>query len=57
MADFYQSGGPMIIYLGGEWVISEGYLEGGLLADIGKEHHGYMFYTEHRYYGESQPLP
>jgi len=47
----------MFVYLGGEWEVSTGYIEAGLIGDMGRQHNGYMFYTEHRYYGESQPLP
>lgn len=27
----------------------------GQVFDIAQEHNGYMFYTEHRYYGQSYP--
>lgn len=54
---FYKSGGPLFIYLGGEWTISKGSISGGHLYDMAEEHNGLLAYTEHRYYGESKPLP
>lgn len=55
--EFFEEGGPMFVYVGGEWSISPGYISGGHVYDMAKEHHGYLFYTEHRYYGASHPLP
>ncbi|XP_034665533.1 putative serine protease K12H4.7 [Drosophila subobscura] len=52
----YQSGGPLFIYLGGEWEISAGRITGGHIYDMAKEHNGLLAYTEHRYYGQSKPL-
>ncbi|XP_025829710.1 putative serine protease K12H4.7 [Agrilus planipennis] len=51
----FVSGGPIFIYLGGEWTITTGRLMTGPIYDMACENGGYMFYTEHRYYGESQP--
>ncbi|XP_020814042.1 putative serine protease K12H4.7 [Drosophila serrata] len=53
----YKSGGPLFIYLGGEWEISSGRITGGHIYDMAKEHNGLLAYTEHRYYGQSKPLP
>ncbi|KAI4457715.1 protease s28 pro-x carboxypeptidase-related [Holotrichia oblita] len=53
--EFYVEGSPMFIFLGGEWEISAGYLMTGQMYDMAEEHDGYMFYTEHRYYGQSFP--
>lgn len=53
--EFYQEGGPLFIFVGGEWEISTGYVTGGHFYDLAKEHNGYLFYTEHRYYGKSWP--
>lgn len=52
---YFKDGGPIFIYLGGEWTINEISLMGGQIFDMAEEHDGYMFYTEHRYYGESYP--
>ncbi|XP_034117630.1 putative serine protease K12H4.7 [Drosophila nasuta] len=54
---FFEAGGPLFIFLGGEWAISTGYVTGGHMYDMAKEHKGLLAYTEHRYYGESKPLP
>lgn len=44
-----------MIFIGGEWGITPGPLLSSQLYDIAREHNGYMFYTEHRYYGKSYP--
>jgi len=54
---FFKSGGPLFIFLGGEWEISAGRITGGHMYDMAREHNGLLAYTEHRYYGESKPLP
>lgn len=41
--------------IGGEWDIDPGWLMGGLMFDMAAEHGGFLFYTEHRYYGYSHP--
>lgn len=49
-------GGPIFIYVGGEWSISAGSISAGThIYDLAKEHNGTLFYTEHRYYGKSHP--
>lgn len=50
-----QPGGPIFIYVGGEWRISSGWVTGGHTYDMAEEFHGTIIYTEHRYYGESHP--
>lgn len=54
---YLQDGGPIFIYIGGEWSISEGWLRTGHLHDMARDLNGTMFYTEHRYYGQSRPTP
>ncbi|XP_058979210.1 putative serine protease K12H4.7 isoform X1 [Musca domestica] len=54
--EFYQEGGPIFIYVGGEWAISAGSISGGHVYDMAREHNGYLFYTEHRFYGQSRPV-
>lgn len=49
------AGGPIFIFIGGEWEITPGYISAGLMFDMAKELHGMMYYTEHRYYGKSHP--
>jgi hypothetical protein len=54
---YFQPGGPIFIYVGGEWTISAGWLQSGHMFDMAKELNGTMYYTEHRYYGQSHPTP
>lgn len=54
---YLQNGGPIFIYVGGEWTVSEGWLRTGHMHDMARDLNGTMFYTEHRYYGESRPTP
>lgn len=50
--------GPIFIYLGGEWTISPGsIMSGRLIHEMATEMHGALFYTEHRFYGQSHPTP
>lgn len=52
----YREGGPIFIYVGGEWTISSGSISAGThIYDLAREHNGTLFYTEHRYYGQSHP--
>ena len=53
--EYFVEGGPMFIYLGGEWAISPGSIISGIWPDLAAEHNGMLYYTEHRYYGESKP--
>ncbi|KYM93462.1 Putative serine protease K12H4.7 [Cyphomyrmex costatus] len=52
---FLKKNGPMLIMIGGEWEITDGFLQGGLMYEIGVKYHGLMYYTEHRFYGQSRP--
>lgn len=54
-SEFYQPGGPFFIMVGGEWEISANWIQGGHMYDMAKEMNGYLFYTEHRFYGRSRP--
>lgn len=52
----FQRGGPILIYVGGEWAISpQSISQGTLIYDLSRVYNGTLFYTEHRYYGKSQP--
>lgn len=53
--EHYAPGGPIFIYVGGEWEITYGWIMSGHMYDMAKEMSGYMFYTEHRFYGKSWP--
>lgn len=52
---YFEEGGPILIFVGGEWEISPAKLQNGLIVDIAEEYGGVLFYTEHRFYGESKP--
>ncbi|XP_066598757.1 putative serine protease K12H4.7 isoform X2 [Prorops nasuta] len=54
-SEFWDGQGPILIMIGGEWAISTGFLEAGLMYEIASAHHAMMYYTEHRYYGSSKP--
>lgn len=52
----YREGGPIFIYVGGEWTISAGSISAGShIYDLARDLNGTLFYTEHRYYGRSYP--
>ncbi|XP_063709094.1 thymus-specific serine protease-like [Culicoides brevitarsis] len=52
---YYVAGGPLLIYIGAEWAISAGWVQGGMPFDMARQYRGYLVYTEHRYYGLSRP--
>ncbi|KAL0893707.1 hypothetical protein ABMA27_013857 [Loxostege sticticalis] len=52
---FYQSGGPILLFIGGEGPVQEGWLEFGLMASFASEVNGAMYQSEHRFYGASIP--
>lgn len=52
---FFRSGGPIFIFVGGEWSISAKFLLNSYVRDMARELNGTMFYTEHRYFGDSRP--
>ncbi|XP_025829214.1 putative serine protease F56F10.1 [Agrilus planipennis] len=54
--EFYEEGGPMFVFIGGEWGISTGWATSGFFLDIARSHNGAFFYTEHRFYGDSYPI-
>lgn len=46
----------MFIIIGGEWEIGNGHIsQGQLIYDMAKEFNGLLIYTEHRFYGKTQP--
>lgn len=50
-----EPGGPIFIYIGGEWPIRDDKVSSGHLVDMASEFNGSVYYTEHRYYGKSRP--
>jgi len=55
--DYYVAGGPIFILIGGEGEENPGWLNAGALHDYAKQFNGAMFILEHRYYGQSKPVP
>lgn len=53
--EHFQPGGVIFLFLAGEWTITPYRLEFSLMEEMSRELNGYMFYLEHRYYGESRP--
>lgn len=53
--EFFREGGAIFVFLAGEWEITPYRLENSLMANLARELNGYMFYLEHRYYGQSRP--
>lgn len=52
---FLKKDSPILIMIGGEWAITDGFLQSGTMYEIGVKHHALMYYTEHRFYGDSKP--
>ncbi|KAM0724395.1 putative serine protease K12H4.7 [Formica fusca] len=52
---FLRKNSSILVMIGGEWEISDGFLQGGLMYEIGSKYNALMYYTEHRYYGKSMP--
>lgn len=56
-AEHFQSGGCIFLFLAGEWTLTEYRLENSLMAEMAADFNCYMFYLEHRFYGQSRPTP
>lgn len=54
---YYQKGGPIFIFVGGEAAVAGAWLTTGHMHDMARDLNGTMFHTEHRYYGQSRPTP
>lgn len=55
-SEFYRPGGPLYIFLSGEWRITPYRLTESLMAEMAADMYGHISYLEHRYYGESHPF-
>lgn len=53
--EFYQPGGPIFVFLAGEWAITPYRLTESLMAQLADELDGLILYLEHRFYGQSRP--
>ncbi|KAJ8705926.1 hypothetical protein PYW07_010703 [Mythimna separata] len=54
--EFAGARGNLVIFVGGEWAISEGWTQAGLAYELAKKMGAGLFYTEHRFYGSSRPF-
>lgn len=52
---FFDTDGPLFMFIGGEWNIDPYTLLGGHIVDMAAQHNGSLFYPEHRFYGRSFP--
>jgi len=56
-AEHFEPGGCIFLFLSGEWSITEYRLENSVMAEMAADFNCYIFYLQHRYYGESRPTP
>lgn len=54
--EYYERGGPIFIFVGGDWPLEQYYIERGHFHDIAQRTNAWMFTNEHRYYGHSSPV-
>lgn len=52
---YFLEDGCIFLFLSGEWAITEYRLENSFMEEMSQELSCYMFYLEHRYYGQSRP--
>lgn len=55
--EHYRQGGPIFIFVGGEFDITTFWILRGLIIEMVKQFNGILFHIEHRYYGKSLPVP
>lgn len=53
--EFWTPGGCFFVLLGGNWHVAPEHLDNSLINEMSQEFGCYMFYLEHRYYGQSRP--
>lgn len=53
--EYFLEDGCIFLFLSGEWSITEYRLENSFMEEMSQELSCYMFYLEHRYYGQSRP--
>lgn len=56
-AQHFEQGGCVFVFLSGEWSVTEYRLENSVMAELAEDLNCYIFYLEHRYFGESRPTP
>ncbi|XP_063370334.1 putative serine protease K12H4.7 [Cydia amplana] len=55
--DEFAENNNIVIFVGGEWAIHPGWTQGGLAYELAELTKAALFYTEHRYYGNTRPSP
>ncbi|XP_050439494.1 putative serine protease K12H4.7 isoform X3 [Adelges cooleyi] len=53
--DFYKSGGPVFLMIGGEGKMSSKWINSGAWIEYAEEFNALCFQLEHRFYGDSHP--
>jgi hypothetical protein len=53
--DTYVPGGPVFLYLAGEWEASSVEITDSFITVLAAQHNGFLIDLEHRYYGKSHP--
>lgn len=51
----YEEGGPIFVYVGGDYEIGTFWLEHGMMHDIAVDLNAYIFGTEMRFFGQNRP--
>lgn len=52
---YYQEGGPIFFYVGGDMEVGTWWLEHGHMHDIARDLNGFIFGTETRFFGQNRP--
>lgn len=55
--EFYQTGGPIFIYINDATTYTTQWLQTGLMYDIASEMNGVLITTDHRYFRQNRPTP
>ncbi|XP_059468656.1 thymus-specific serine protease-like [Neocloeon triangulifer] len=53
----YNASTPVLLVLGGEWQIEPGHVNNGFIAELAERFGAFVIYLEHRFYGQSKPVP
>jgi serine protease 16 len=54
--DYYQPGGPIFMFLGGQ-ADAEDWMDGFAWSEYADAYNAKMVVLEHRFYGQSMPVP
>ncbi|KAL0206422.1 hypothetical protein P9112_001729 [Eukaryota sp. TZLM1-RC] len=57
LAKGFKNGQPIFVYIGGESRMRDNTCDNGYIPELAKKLQGAVFALEHRFYGESYPLP